>query len=30
MFHSAPISLEAWGLILAVALLASFVVSVEK
>ncbi|MCG2774626.1 MAG: cation transporting ATPase C-terminal domain-containing protein, partial [Desulfobacterales bacterium] len=30
MFHSAPISPEAWGRILAVALISSFVVGVEK
>ncbi len=30
MFHSAPISFEAWGRILAVSIIVSFVVSVEK
>ena len=30
MFHSAPISLDAWGRILAVSVIASFVVGVEK
>jgi hypothetical protein len=30
MFHSAPISFEAWGRILAVSVIASFVVGVEK
>jgi cation-transporting ATPase F len=30
MFHSAPISLEAWGRILAVSVIAFFVVGVEK
>ena len=30
MFHSAPISIEAWGRILAVSVLSSFVVGVEK
>jgi len=30
MFHSAPISIEAWGRILAVSVFASFVVGIEK
>jgi magnesium-transporting ATPase (P-type) len=30
MFHSAPISIEAWGRILAVSVFSSFVVGIEK
>jgi magnesium-transporting ATPase (P-type) len=30
MFHSAPVSLQAWGRILAVAVTAFFVVGIEK